>query len=35
VIEQISGFCNEFAIIVHDRGQGDLDAFLGNLLRDP
>jgi hypothetical protein len=35
VIEKISGFCNKLAIIVHDRGQGDFDAFLGNLLRDP
>jgi hypothetical protein len=35
VVEEISGFCNKLAIIVHDRSQGDFDAFLGNLLRDP
>jgi hypothetical protein len=35
VIEKISGFGNKLAIVVHDRGQGDLDAFLGNLLRNP
>jgi hypothetical protein len=33
--EQIGSFCNKLAIVVHHCGQGDLDAFLGDLLRNP